>query len=105
MTSTIASRPWSSTPSSTLLSTAPPFHLDDMPVQRSRLSRAFAMTAVGSVSRWCQQGLMQSQRLLFFAREPLANKTIDFAARDTSMSANANVLDLAAVAQISDMLA
>jgi hypothetical protein len=48
---------------------------------------------------------MQPQRLLFFARHPLANKAINFAASDTAMSADANVLDLAAVAQISDMLA
>ena len=48
---------------------------------------------------------MQPQRLLFFARHPVANKAINFAAWDTAMSADANVLDLAAVAQISDMLA
>jgi hypothetical protein len=68
------------------------------------------VTSVSNDNSWisehrCQQGLMQPQRLLFFARELLANKAVNFAARDTSMSADANVLDLAAVAQISDMLA
>jgi hypothetical protein len=54
---------------------------------------------------WCQQGLMQTQRLLFFAREPMANEAIDFAMGDAPVSADANVLDFAAVAQISDVLA
>jgi len=52
-----------------------------------------------------QQGLMQPQRLFFFPREPIAHEAINFAPWDTPMSANANVLDPAAVAQISDMLA
>jgi hypothetical protein len=47
---------------------------------------------------WCQQGLMQPQRLFFFAREPIACKSVNFAAGDTPMSAYADVLDLAAVA-------
>jgi hypothetical protein len=53
----------------------------------------------------CQQRLMEPQRLFFFAGESVAQKAVDFATRDTSMSTYANVLDLATVAQVSDMLA
>ncbi|GBE63584.1 hypothetical protein MFM001_00460 [Mycobacterium sp. MFM001] len=35
----------------------------------------------------------------------VAHETVDFAARDTSMSAYTNVVELAAVTQIGDMLA